>query len=139
MRTTARVLGLVAGLALTTAGCGWTQRISLPASGPSTGGDSTGAPWSADGKLVAFESDATNLVPGDTNGWRDVYVRDQSSGKIERVSISSGGRQGDGKSVAADICDDGRFVTFVSDATNLVAGDTNGGSDVFVRDRKLAT
>ena len=88
---------------------------------------------SADGRFVAFSSDATNLVPGDTNGTADVFVRDRQTGTTRRVSVGPGGAQGNGDSVDPALSADGRFVAFESDATNLVPGDTNGVDDVFVR------
>jgi Tol biopolymer transport system component len=94
---------------------------------------------SADGRFVAFVSDADNLVPGDTNGVVDVFVHDRQTGRTERVSVSSRDVQGDSDSGAGglSISADGRFVAFASAATNLVPGDTNGEDDIFVRDRKL--
>src|SRR5262245_22104251 len=97
-----------------------------------------------DGRFVAFMSFADNLVAGDTNGVADVFVRDRLTGTTERVSVSSRGREGDGHSGiglnnGADISDDGRFVAFVSDATNFAQRDTNGNTDVFVHDRVTGT
>src|SRR5207244_1338287 len=89
---------------------------------------------------VAFSSDATNLVGRDTNGAADVFVHDRVIGTTKRVSVSSTGAQANDDSVsgfAPAISADGRFVAFSSDATNLVPGDTNGQTDVFVRDRCL--
>ena len=80
---------------------------------------------SADGRCVAFESDATNLVPGDTNGCGDVFVLDRQTGAIERVSVDSTGAGGDSASSLPSISADGRFVVFNSRATNLVPGDGN--------------
>jgi Tol biopolymer transport system component len=91
---------------------------------------------SADGRFVAFESGASNLVSGDSNGQSDVFVHDRQTGATERVSVDSAGNQADGGSGKPAISADGRFIAFESDATNLVAGDTNGESDVFVRDRQ---
>ena len=94
-----------------------------------------------DGRFVVFASAASNLVPGDTNGVGDVFVRDRSTGVTERVSVGRKGVQGDGDSnflgisTAPAISDDGRYVAFKSDASNLVRGDRNGLTDVFVRDR----
>lgn len=88
-----------------------------------------------DGRFVAFQSEATNLVTGDTNGARDVFVRDRSLGTTTRVSVTSVGGQGNGASSAPAISADGRFIAFESVATNLVAGDTNFSPDVFVHDR----
>jgi Tol biopolymer transport system component len=100
--------------------------ISARASAPSA---------SANGLVVAFDSAATNLVGGDTNGALDVFVRDRSTGRTERVSVTSRGKQADGSSAGPAVSDDGRFVAFDSAAANLVPGDTNGRTDVFVRDR----
>ena len=92
---------------------------------------------SGDGRFVAFESDATNLVPGDTNGATDVFVRDNGTGTTTRVTVDSTGAQANRGSNYSALSSDGRFVAFVSDATNLVTGDTNNVIDVFVRDRQL--
>jgi WD40 repeat protein len=89
---------------------------------------------SADGRSVAFSSDDLHLVEGDTNGAVDIFVRDTSSGTTSRVSISSAGAQSNGSSREPRISGDGRFVVFSSDATNLVPGDTNGVTDVFLSD-----
>ena len=92
---------------------------------------------SDDGRFVAFHSNSTDLVPGDTNTRNDIFVKDIQTGFVERVSVSSSGEQADNSSGAAtvDISDDGRFVLFDSTATNLVSGDTNTRSDLFVHDR----
>src|SRR4051794_8181293 len=89
---------------------------------------------SADGRYVGFGS-SSNLVRGDTNGTLDVFVRDRQAGTTERVSVSSKMAQGNGPSHVAGISSNGRYVTFTSDASNLVIGDTNNRTDVFVRDR----
>ena len=94
---------------------------------------------SADGRYVAFASSATNLVAADTNGRSDVFVRDRASGTTERVSVSSAGVQGNSASAAPAISADGRYVVFSSSANNLVADDTNGASDIFLRDRVAGT
>jgi Tol biopolymer transport system component len=91
---------------------------------------------SADGRFIAFRSRASNLVPGDTNGAEDVFVHDQQTRQTTRVSVASDGSQANGGSGAASISADGRFVGFNSVASNLVAGDTNGDSDVFVHDQR---
>src|SRR5262249_31716922 len=83
-----------------------------------------------------FESDATNLVPGDTNGARDIFVRDRQAGTTERVSVASDGMEANGGSGSAAVSADGRFVAFDSVASNLVAADTNRVSDGFVHDRR---
>jgi Tol biopolymer transport system component len=102
-------------------------------------GDSFNPSISSAGRYVAFNSFATNLVAGDTNGVKDVFVRDRTAGATTRVSVdnTNPGAQANGASYAlgsTTISDDGRIVVFESDATNLVPGDTNGAGDVFVRD-----
>lgn len=92
-----------------------------------------------DGRFIAFSSKATNLVGGDANAKYDVFVRDRLLSLTERVSVDSAESEGNGGSVESAISDDGRYVAFGSSATNLVAGDVNGRSDVFLRDRTLGT
>ena len=92
---------------------------------------------SADGRFVAFRSAATNLVPGDTGFRSDIFVRDRQAGTTERVSVDGAEVEADESSFKASISGDGRFVAFESSATNLVAVDSNGSTDVFVRDRQL--
>ncbi|HEV8113159.1 MAG TPA: calcium-binding protein [Planctomycetota bacterium] len=118
---------------------GTTERVSVD----SAGGEANGASdfggtlgFSADGRFVVFSSSASNLVPGDTNGVQDVFVKDRQTGTTERVSVASGGAEGDLSSRLPAISADGRFVAFMSDATDFVAGDTNGLPDVFVHDRQ---
>jgi Tol biopolymer transport system component len=91
---------------------------------------------SADGRCVAFASEARRLVPGDTNRCWDVFVYDSRTRQTERVSVSSKGEQANGNSWRPSVSGDGRYVAFESGATNLVPGDTNGHYDVFVRDRQ---
>jgi Periplasmic component of the Tol biopolymer transport system len=118
-----------------------TERISVASDGTQGDEDSFSSAISADGRYVAFASDATNLVPGDTNGFRDVFVRDRQTGTTSRVNVASDGSQanhftpGDGIAISAD----GRYVTFISFASNLVSGDTNGNYDAFVHDRLTGT
>jgi Tol biopolymer transport system component len=88
-----------------------------------------------DGSVVAFDSLATNLVSGDTTGLRDVFVRDRLAGTTTRVSVASDGTPGNGASRNPVISGNGRWVAFVSAASNLVSGDTTGIEDVFVHDR----
>jgi uncharacterized repeat protein (TIGR01451 family) len=98
-----------------------------------------------DGRFVVFASAASNLVPGDTNGVGDVFVRDRRTGVTERVSLGPKGVEGNGDSnffgisTAPAISDDGRYAAFKSDASNLVKGDRNDLTDVFVRDRSAGT
>ncbi len=117
-----------------------TQRLSVDGSGAEGNGGSASASISADGRFVVFSSGADNLVPGDTNGYDDIFVRDRIQGTTERISVDSLGAQADGDSFNfAAISPDGRYVAFESLATNLVLGDTNAMWDVFVRDRQLGT
>jgi len=114
---------------------GTTTRVSISSSGSQASGVSTECSISADGRYVAFVSYATNLVTGDTNGARDVFVRDVQAGTTTRVAVSTSGTQADSASYFPSISADGRYVAFASIATNLVSGDTNGYQDVYVRDR----
>jgi Tol biopolymer transport system component len=100
---------------------------------PVTEDNSVGRPSiSGDGRRVAFASSRTTLVPGDTDDARDVYVRDLRTGPFTRVSLTAGGAQPDADSDAPALSPDGRYVAFASHASNLVPGDTNERSDVFV-------
>ena len=107
---------------------------STNAAGAPANGNSFNPAISSDGRYVAFESDATNLVAGDGNGARDIFVKDLQTGAIWCASTNAQGVAGNGVSSSADISADGRYVTFQSDAPNLVPGDTNGIMDVFVKD-----
>lgn len=118
---------------------GSTFRASLTAGDQQANGQSFGGYVSANGRYVVFESDATNLVPGDTNGDTDVFVRDLATGTTHRASVSSLGIEANGSSLNARISPDGRYVFFVSNASNLVAGDTNGRQDAFVWDGRNGT
>jgi len=91
---------------------------------------------SSDGRYVAFGSNADSLVTGDSNSVRDVFIRDREAGQTTRVSVSSSDAQGNGASYWPSISSDGRYVAFSSDATNLVAIDSNGFNDTFVHDRQ---
>jgi len=92
---------------------------------------------SADGRYVAFVSEATNLVTGDSNGVADIFVRDTVAGVTGRVSVDSAGNQANGASSRPLLSKDGRYVLFESQAANLVAGDSNGAGDIFIHDRLL--
>jgi Tol biopolymer transport system component len=117
-----------------------TERVSVASDGGQTSGaDSLYASISADGRYVAFESNATTLVAGDTNGTWDVFVHDRVTGQTTRASVSSAGVGGDSTSRAPMISGDGRHVIFESWATNLVGDDSNGFVDVFVRDLQDGT
>ncbi len=98
------------------------------------------SPWiSADGRYVAFESVAANLVPGDTNDERDIFVRELDSGTTTRVSVTSGGVEADLKSRSPSISANGQNIVFASSAINLGDADTNGELDIFLRNRELGT
>jgi Tol biopolymer transport system component len=116
-----------------------TERVSVSMAGGQTNGGSGEPTISGDGRFVAFQSFANNLVPGDTNGKMDIFVRDGLAGTTERVSVSSDGGQANDLSEHATISADGRYVAFLSSATNLVAGGTNGRYHAFVRDRLAGT
>lgn len=116
-----------------------TTRASVDSNGIQGNTTSEHASVSADGNFVAFEGVATNLVPGDTNLFRDIFLRDRSLGVTERVSVGLGGAQANRDSWQPSVSGDGRFVAFMSEATNLVALDANGATDVFVRDRLKGT
>jgi Ca2+-binding RTX toxin-like protein len=116
-----------------------TERISVSTLGEQ-GNDSSGRPSvDGDGNLVAFDSNARNLVDRDTNRLMDVFVRDRAAGTTERISVSSDEEQGDGSSNSPSISDDGRYVAFISTSSNLVPNDTNNTNDVFVRDLVAGT
>lgn len=122
-------------LAASFAGAQSTTLISLSNAGRATDGDCLYPEITPDGRFVAYQSSATTLVTGDTNGFEDVFVRDVLQGRTELASVDSGGAQGDGDSLEPAISADGRYVAFFSYATNLVALDTNDRPDIFVRDR----
>lgn len=115
---------------------GATRRVSVSGAGHTPNGASWAGSISADGRYVAYESSASNLVPGDSNGDRDAFVTDWRRSTTRRVSVSSTGQQAGQFSFAPTLSADGRFVAFYSRAANLVGGDTNRRTDVFVRDRR---
>jgi len=104
-----------------------------------TGGPANGRAFvpdlSSDGRYVAFESEASNLVANDTNDKWDVFLADRQTGTIERVSLSAELGNGDNNSFLPQISADGRYVAFESFAENLIFGDTNGVADVYIYDR----
>jgi Tol biopolymer transport system component len=115
---------------------GPTLRVSRSLSGQEANGDSVSPGISGDGRLVVFASDADNLVPGDRNGARDVFLHDRQTGSTVRLSVSRGGAEADGASDAPAISADGRLVAFSSEATNLTAGAPPVARGVFVLDRE---
>ena len=141
--------GTSTGLPLHVAG---PLRVSVATTGPDVDGSSLDSDISIDGRYLAFASRASNLVSGDTKGQFDVFLRDTCLGAAagcvpatHRVSVASDGTEGDGDSgntsanpeLGVSISGNGRYVAFVSAASNLVPGDTNGVDDVFVRDTCL--
>ncbi|WP_412749834.1 TolB family protein [Krasilnikovia sp. M28-CT-15] len=94
---------------------------------------------SGDGRYVTFSSFTDDVAPGDHNGLQDVVVRDLRTSRTKLISVSSAGVQGDEPSAGAAISPDGRYVTFLSWATNLVPGDRNGYGDIFLHDRRTGT
>ncbi|MEG4837866.1 calcium-binding protein [Microcoleus sp. B9-D4] len=111
-----------------------TTRVSVDSAGNQANNYSLSPSISADGRFVAFHSDASNLVPGDTNNRFDIFVRDLLTNTTTRVSVDSAGNQGNKGSFSPSISADGRRVAFDSEASNLVPGDTNNTGDVFVSD-----
>jgi Tol biopolymer transport system component len=118
---------------------GLTERASVGNTVLDGNGFSADGSISDDGRFVAFASDSSNLVAGDTNASSDVFVRDRATGTTELVSRSSSGAQANRGAAGPVISGDGRHVAFVASATNLVPGDTNNNTDVFVRDRQTGT
>jgi Tol biopolymer transport system component len=117
-----------------------TVRVSVTTSGVQTNGPSLSVAVTPNGRFVLFDSTASDLVSGDTNGRTDVFVRNRRTGRTSRVSVGVNGRQANGASVGESITPDGRFVVFISAATNLTREpDRNGERDVFVRDRARGT
>lgn len=114
---------------------GTTERVSLGTGGSEANGNSDLSWLSSDARFVVFASDASDLVPGDTNRARDIFLRDRMTDRTSRVSVSSKGAQADEASDYPVVSGDARLVAFVSRAANLVPGDTNGVPDVFVHDR----
>jgi hypothetical protein len=118
---------------------GITTLVSVDSNGIQGNSDSSFSSISASGRFVVFESSATNLVQNDTNGVSDIFIYDQQTGSTSRVSVDSDGNEANGLSTFAAVSDDGRFVTFSSSASNLVVNDTNGVSDIFIRDIQTGT
>jgi Tol biopolymer transport system component len=112
------------------------SRVSLASDGTQANGDSTWGSSSADGRYITFVSEASNLVSNDTNGQADVFLHDRQTGQTSRVSVASDGTQANNISWVPKISADGRYITFSSDATNLVSNDNNYRLDAFVHDRQ---
>ncbi len=112
---------------------GTTTLVSVDSSGNQGNGGSDYPSISADGRFIAFNSIADNLVTGDTNGQNDIFIRDCQAGTTTRVSVDSSGNQGNGNSTDPSISPDGRYAAFESEANNLISNDTNY-RDIFVHD-----
>ncbi|MFJ2192832.1 TolB family protein [Kitasatospora sp. NPDC087861] len=118
---------------------GRTERVSVGLGQAQPDGHSQGAGLSADGRFAVLTSEAANLVPGDTNGKSDVFVRDLWTGRTERVNTGPNGTQAADGSYDAAISGNGRYVAFSSYATNLTPGANLGFEDVYVHDRWTGT
>ncbi|HYD47905.1 MAG TPA: hypothetical protein VEB21_06130 [Terriglobales bacterium] len=122
---------------------GSTERVSVSSEGAQANRGSQvagGAPsLDATATTVAFYSDASNLVAGDSNGQTDVFLRDLDADTTTLVSVAADGGAANGPSLFPSLSADGRLVAFQSQASNLVEGDTNGAADIFVRDLEAGT
>jgi hypothetical protein len=116
---------------------GETTIVSVSSFGEHGNWDSSWPSITADGRYVAFESKAYNLVPGDTF-LPDVFVHDRQTGETRKASVSWGGAAGDSSSFQPAFRADGAEIAFTSASTNLVAGDANGAQDIFVRTEPTA-
>jgi hypothetical protein len=111
--------------------------VSIASDGSQANADSYTPRLSADGHLVAFASNATNLTIGDNNRVSDVFVHDVDTGQTTLLSVAADGGVGNAQSLYSSLSWDGRFAAFTSFASDLVDGDTNDASDVFVRDLQI--
>jgi Tol biopolymer transport system component len=133
------VLGIV--FLVLAGGIAWsqvTERVSVDSAGVEGNNASTAPSNSSDGRYVAFESSATNLVAGGSNGLIQIFVHDRQTGTTTQVSVDSGGNEGDRPSNDPSISADGRYVAFESSATNLVAAGGDILQDIYVHDRLMA-
>ena len=116
-----------------------TKRINLAANGSQANGSSDLGGISDDGRYISYTSDASNLVPDDTNGQSDIFVYDLTTNSTQRINLASNGTQANGDSSSSSLSSDGRYIAYESTASNLVTNDTNGQSDIFVYDRLEST
>ena len=135
------VIGFALVVSLTSAGsavqvraAGVVTRVSVDSNEMQGNAISYTGDISADGRYVAFDSEATNLVLDDTNGVGDVFLRDLQLGTTVRVSLTAAGEQANSGGGTPSVSADGRFVAFESGSTNFVSGDTNGFGDIYVKD-----
>jgi Tol biopolymer transport system component len=131
-----RIVLAVAVVTVAASGCTFVARVSVDANGVQGNAETNHPALDGDGRYVAFSSVASNLVKGDTNAREDVFVRDNDTHAVERVSVSSDGTEANGGSSSPAISDDGRYVAFDSFATNLVVAGGGPQSNVFVHDRQ---
>ena len=115
---------------------GSTVLVSRGPDGRPGDGDSSTPALSGDARYLVYASNASNLVPGDTNQVTDIFLHDRASGETGRVSISSAGIQANRAAASPQITLDGRYILFVAEASNLVNGDGNNAADLFVHDRQ---
>ncbi len=118
---------------------GTVERVSTSSTGGLANGASSRHSLSSDGRYLVFQSDASNLVTGDTNAVSDVFLKDLQTGTTTRVSTRSNGTEGNGSSTVGSVSSDGRYVAFTSEASNLVSPDTNSVADIFVKDTVTGT
>ncbi len=111
------------------------KRVSVSSAGDQANNMSSRNDINEDGRYIVFASLASNLVDGDVNGFKDVFLRDMQTGETYLISKSSGGTQGNGESDTPVISADGRYIAYESYASNLVSGDTNDAQDIFLFDR----
>ncbi len=114
---------------------GTTERVSISSTGAQADAAADLPMISADGRVVVFQSQASNLVPTDEVAQTDIYAHDRLTGITERISVNDRGERGNADSASPSISEDGRYIAFRSEASNLVHNDTNGVADVFIRDR----
>ena len=127
---------ILSSVSLAQGSTGTIERVSVSSAGAEADSISYLPAITPDGRTIAFQSEASNLVTGDTNWVHDIFVRDRQSGVTTRVSVSSSGIESNEMSDRPSISSDGRYVAFYSYASNLVANDTNEAYDVFVHDRQ---
>ncbi len=115
-----------------------TTLLSRTDDGTASNGFSEFPTLSGDGRIIVYHSDATNLVANDTNGMRDIFLYNRDTGTTTRLSAAPDGAESNGASARPAISADGRWVTFFSDASNLVSGDNNNATDIFLHDLTTA-
>jgi Tol biopolymer transport system component len=112
-----------------------TKLVSVSSTGVQGNDESRNSSISSDGRYVAFDSNASNLVDNDSNGFTDIFVHERQSALIIRVSVSSTGEQVYGGSFNPSISSDGRHIAFHSGASDIVTGDSNSVTDIFMHGR----